>query len=262
MRTLSGKGAIIIGTKRVGAIVARRLAAEGVNQAIVYRNSRGDAERLAAEIAPLVERAIVVQADVSVEEDVQRATAEAAEALGGLGFLVNMASDFQRVPFDLLDAEAWDHSMAAAKGTYLFAVHAARQMLRNDGPTRGHIVSFGDWAAGETVYSDYLPYMTAKAAIHFLTRAFAVELARQGILVNAIAPGPTMRPPHVSIEDWERIVIGETPLLRESSAEEMAEIVTTLLKTETVTGEIIRVDSGRHLAGPGANASPREEGAS
>ncbi len=251
MRTLRGKGAIIIGTKRVGAIVAKRLAAEGVNQAIVYRNSRGDAERLAAEIAPLVERTIVVQADVSVEEDVQRAAAEAAEALGGLDFLVNMASDFQRVPFDLLDGQAWDRSMTAAKGTYLFAVHAARQMLRNDGPTRGHIVSFGDWAAGETVYPSYLPYMTAKAAIHFLTRAFAVELADRGILVNAIAPGPTMRPPDLTPEGWEQAVVRQTPLQRESSADEIAEVVATLLKAETITGEIIRVDAGRHVVGPG-----------
>ena len=255
MLTLDGKGALIVGTRRVGGIVARRLAAEGVSQAILYRRSRDEAERLAADVAPSVAHVHLVQADMSVEADVERAVAEAAEALGGLHFLVNMASDFQRVPFAKLDAEAWERAMTAAKGAYLLSVHAARQMLRNDGPTRGHIISFGDWAAGETVYGDYLPYLTAKAAVHFMTRAFAVELAGHGVLVNAIAPGPTMRPTDLPPEEWDRLVVSETPLRRESSADEIAEVVVTLLKAETITGEIIRVDSGRHLAGPGANTS-------
>jgi NAD(P)-dependent dehydrogenase (short-subunit alcohol dehydrogenase family) len=255
VRTLAGKNAILIGTKRVGAVVAQRLAAEGINQAIVYRNSRSEAESLAAEVGSVVERTVVVQANASIEEDVQRATTEAAEALGGIDFLVNMASDFQRVPFDLLNAEAWDRSMAAAKGAYLLSVHAARHMSQNDGPTRGHIINFGDWAAGETVYSGYLPYMTAKAAIHFMTRAFATELAGRGILVNAIAPGPTMRPPDIALKDWEEAVIRQTPLQRESSAEEIAAIVAMLLKAESTTGEVIRVDAGRHLVGPGIAAS-------
>ena len=124
-------------------------------------------------------------------------------------------------------------------------------MMANPGPTRGHIIIFGDWAAGETPYRNHLPYLTAKAAVQFMARAFAAELAPHGVLVNAIAPGPTMRPPDISPESWQRNVLGQSPLRRESSAEEMAELVVTLLKSETITGETIRVDSGRHLAGPG-----------
>jgi NAD(P)-dependent dehydrogenase (short-subunit alcohol dehydrogenase family) len=96
-----------------------------------------------------------------------------------------------------------------------------------------------------------VPYLTAKASVDFMTRAFAAELAGDGILVNAIAPGPTMRPPDISEDVWQHGVVEHAPLRRESSAEEMAEIIATLLKSETITGETIRVDSGRHLAGPG-----------
>jgi|TARA_B100000749_G_scaffold197833_1_gene153879 NAD(P)-dependent dehydrogenase (short-subunit alcohol dehydrogenase family) len=123
--------------------------------------------------------------------------------------------------------------------------------MKNSGPPRGHIVMFSDWAAGETPYTDYLPYLTAKASVDFMTRGFAAELAQHGIQVNSIAPGPTMRPPEISEESWQRDVLARAPLKRESSPDDIADLIVTLLKSETITGETIRVDSGRHLAGPG-----------
>ncbi len=252
MITLKGRGALLVGTRRVGERVALRLAEEGVNLAVGYRRSAAEAERLREAVAPLVARTALVQADLSVEEDVERLTRQVVEELGDLSFVVNLASNYPRAPFESLDGPAWDRAMATARGSYLLAVHAARRMMENAGPTRGHILQFSDWAAGETPYRDYLPYLTAKAAIGFMTRAFAVELATQGILVNAIAPGPTMRPPEISEEAWERDVLAQAPLHRESSPDEIAELAVTLLKSETITGETFRVDSGRHLAGPGA----------
>ena len=68
-----------------------------------------------------------------------------------------------------------------------------------------------------------------------------------GILVNTIAPGPTVKPPRMDQETWERNLIDKTPLKRESSSEEIADLILTLLRSETITGETIRVDSGNHL---------------
>ena len=250
---LRGRGAILVGTKRVGGVVAHRLAREGVNLAIVYRSSRQEAERLNSEVAGLTERTALIGGDLSDESDVMRIVRTASERLGDLSFVVNLAAGFPRNPFDTLDGAAWDAAMSFAKGNYLLNVHASRQMMRNEGPTRGHIVQFSDWAAWETPYKDYLPYLTAKAAIDFMTRNFAVELADSGILVNAIAPGPTMRPPEISEASWQRDVLDRTPLKRESSPEDMAEIIVSLLSSESITGQVIRVDSGRHLAGPGVD---------
>ena len=252
MLSLAGKGALIVGAKRIGAVVAQRLAQERVNLAIAYRRSQEEAEELRRSVAPLVQQAHVVQGDASVEEDVRRMVDEAAERLGSLHFVVNLAADFPRAPLESLDAQAWDEAMASAKASYLLAIHGARRMRSNPGPTRGHVLFFTDWAAGATPYRSYLPYLTAKASVDFMARAFAVELAPHGILVNAIAPGPTVRPPDMPQETWDREALDKTPLGRESSAEEMAEMVVTLLKSETITGETVRVDSGRHLAGPGA----------
>ena len=248
---LRNNGALLVGTKRVGERVALRLAAEGVNLAIVYRRSKDEAERLQQAVQPLVERTALMQADLTIEDDVRRIVGEAEERLGGLRFVINLASDYPRAPFDSLNAEAWDRAMGTAKSSYLLAVHSARQLMKNSGPPRGHIVMFSDWAAGETPYTEYLPYLTAKASVGFMTRGFAAELAQHGIQVNSIAPGPTMRPPEISEESWEKDVLALAPLKRESSPDDIADLVVTLLKSETITGETIRVDSGRHLAGPG-----------
>jgi len=248
--SLSGRGAIVAGTRRMGASVVQRLAREGVNLAIVYRRSRDEAEALCESIRPFVEHTVLLQADLTIEAEVAHAVTEARGALGNLSFCVNLASDYPRTPYETLDSGAWDRGMAAAKGAYLLALHASRAMLTNAGPTRGHIVFFGDWAAEQTPYHDFLPYLTAKAAVHFMTRAFALELAPAGILVNAILPGPTARLSQVSTEEWDE-ALSDTPLHRESEEAEMAEMVATLLKLETITGETIRVDSGRHIVGSG-----------
>jgi 3-oxoacyl-[acyl-carrier protein] reductase len=241
--SLSGKGAIVAGTRRVGATVVERLAREGVRPAILYRGSREEAQRQAGAAG-----GIAIQADLTDEAAVQHAVAEAKRFLGNLTYCVNLASDYPRTRFADLDAAAWDRGLAAAKGSFLLAVHTARAMMDNPGPTRGHMVFFGDWAANETPYLDYLPYLTGKAAVHFLTRGFALELAQHGILVNGILPGPTERPPDLSVTGWQK-ALDQTPLQRESAESDIAEMIVTLLRLETITGENIRIDAGRHVSG-------------
>lgn len=240
---LSGRGAIVAGTRRVGASVIERLAREGVRVAVLYRGSRDGAERQAKAAG-----GVAIQADLTDEASVERAVSDAKRQIGDLSFCINLASDYPRTPFSKLDAAAWDAGVANAKGTFLLALHAARAMFDNPGPTRGHLIFFGDWAANETPYLDYLPYLTGKAAVHFLTRGFALELASHGILVNGILPGPTERPPDLSQAGWDKAV-AQAPLHRESSEADIAEVIVTLLKLETMTGENIRIDAGRHLAG-------------
>lgn len=242
---------LIAGARRVGAVVARRLAEEGMRVALSYRTSAAAMAELQAELAPVAGPVPLVQGDLAVEADADRAVQAAAAELGGLYAVVNLASDFERVPLPKLDAAAWDRAMTTARASYLLGLAAARTMAANAGPVRGHLIFFSDWAAGPTPYRDYLPYLAAKASIDLLTRGFAVELAAQGILCNAIAPGPTLRPPDYAPEQWQVDVLGRTPLGRESSPDDIAALITTLLKSETITGETIRVDAGRHLAGPG-----------
>lgn len=247
MLELNGRGAIITGTRRFGAIIARRLAQEGVRIALVYRSSRAEAEELQRELSSQTQ-VVLIQADLSVEEQVERVVQTAKADLGDLSFLVNLAFDYPRNTLDELDAAAWERGIAGARANFLLAVNAYRAMRENEGPTRGHLIFFGDWAAAETPYSDFIPYLTGKAAVHFMTKAFGRDLAEFGILVNCIAPGPTALGIGMTDAGWAR-AIGFTPLKRESSAHDISEMIVALLRTETITGEILRVDSGRHVVG-------------
>jgi NAD(P)-dependent dehydrogenase (short-subunit alcohol dehydrogenase family) len=241
--TLAGRGAIVAGTRRIGAVVVERLAREGIKVAVFYRSSRVEAERQAKATG-----GVAVQVDLTDEDAVKAGVAEAKRALGDLSFCVNLAADYPRSSFDKLDAAQWDAGIASARANFLLALHASRAMFDNPPPTRGHLVFFGDWAAGETPYLDFLPYLAGKAATQFMARGFALELAQHGILVNCILPGPTEAPPDMSKAGWQK-ALDQTPLRRESSEEDIAEMIVTLLRLETITGENIRIDAGRHIAG-------------
>jgi NAD(P)-dependent dehydrogenase (short-subunit alcohol dehydrogenase family) len=91
-----------------------------------------------------------------------------------------------------------------------------------------------------------LPYYVAKAGVKALTEALALELAADQILVNAIAPGPILAPEGSSAEELEAVAKA-TPLGRWGGAEEIAKAVVSLIETDFITGETIRVDGGRHL---------------
>ena len=118
------KAALIVGAKRVGQVVAHRLAEDGINLAIAYRSSAAEAQSLADSINN-VDTALI-QADLSEEYQVIGAVKETVGALGGLDYVVNLASDYPYAPFDSLDGAAWDRAMASAKGSYLLGLHAAQ----------------------------------------------------------------------------------------------------------------------------------------
>ena len=240
------KAALIVGAKRIGITVANRLFQSGFNVAIAYRRTPVNE----SDFKPPDDATILtIRADISNEHDVKSAINATVNRLGRIDAVINLASDYPRAPFDTLDADSWDRAMAAAKGSYLLGIHAARAMADNAGPVRGHIIYFGDWAAEQTPYTDYLPYLTSKAAIHFMTRGLAAEVAPLGIRVNCIAPGPTMRPPEISQRAWDAAIQSKSPLRQESSTDDIANMIATLLASSSITGELIRIDSGRHIRG-------------
>ena len=92
---------------------------------IAYRTSKVEAEQLAESISEV--ETTTIQADLSLEDDARDAVAQTVKTLGGLDYVVNLASDYPYAPFDSLDDSAWEQAMASAKGSYLLGVHAARQ---------------------------------------------------------------------------------------------------------------------------------------
>ena len=238
-----GKAALITGGARIGAVVAQALAARGCALALTYRHSRDAAEAAASAARAAGVRSVLIRADVSDEAQIKSAVSEAAQALGGLDILLNMASSYVKTPSP--STADWDSAMDAnARGAFLFSIHAAPLMKARGG---GRIINLSDWlpASGRPRYKGYTPYYASKAALKALTESLALELA-PAVLVNAIAPGPILAPPDLSPDENAR-VIEATPLRRWGGGEEIAKAVLFLIETDFVSGECIRVDGGRHL---------------
>lgn len=244
---VGGKAVLITGGKRVGDAVARELAARGADVGLSYNRSREEAERTAEAVRSAGQRAAALRADLARPADCGKLVARCAEQLGRLDVLVNMASVYVSKPFDALAEEDFIHNLAVdVTAAYLCARAAVPHMRAVGG---GRIINFSDWTArsGRPRYPGYLPYYVAKAGVIGLTEALALELAPDGILVNAIAPGPILAPPNLS--DGERRAVEQaTPLGRWGGAGEVAKLVIALIESDFVTGEIIRVDGGRHIA--------------
>jgi NAD(P)-dependent dehydrogenase (short-subunit alcohol dehydrogenase family) len=243
---LTDKVALITGGKRIGLVVAGELAARGVDVALSYARSRAEAELAAERVRAAGRRAEVLQADLSEADACDAIVAAAVARLGRLDILINMASVYVQRPFEELRAADWDAVIDVdLRAAFLCARAAAPHMRRQGG---GRIINFSDWVAksGRPRYAGYLPYYVAKTGVIGLTEALALELARDHILVNAIAPGPIVAPPGTTDEE-SRSVEQATPLGRWGGEIEIAKAVAALLDSDFITGEIIRVDGGRHL---------------
>jgi len=243
---ITGRAALITGGKRIGAAVAADLASAGADIALVYARSRDEAEATAAAVRALGRRAEVLQADLSDSNACHRVVEDAASRLGRLDILVNMASLYERKDYAALETSDWDRALAVDLRAAHLCAHAAVPHMRRQGG--GRIVNFTDWvaASGRPRYAGYVPYYVAKAGVIGLTQVLALELASEAILVNAIAPGPILAPPGTSDEEIEAVEKA-TPLGRWGGPAEIVRAVRFLVETDFVTGEIVRVDGGRHI---------------
>jgi NAD(P)-dependent dehydrogenase (short-subunit alcohol dehydrogenase family) len=243
---LIGKVALITGGKRIGQVVAREIAAKGVDVGLSYGRSQAEAENAAATVRAQNRRAAIFHADLTQPEACEALVTAVVERLGRLDILINMASVYVQKPFPDLTVADWNASIDVDLRAAFLCAHAAAPMMRNQGG--GRIINFSDWLAksGRPRYPGYLPYYVAKAGVIALTEALALELAPHNILVNAIAPGPIVAPPELNDAELESVEQA-TPLGRWGGETEIAKSVLALLDSDFITGETIRVDGGRHI---------------
>jgi NAD(P)-dependent dehydrogenase (short-subunit alcohol dehydrogenase family) len=243
---VAGGAALITGGKRIGADIAKALAAAGMDVALSYNRSRDEAEAAAADITAAGRRAHIAAANLADPGDCRALVEGAAAAFGRLDVLINMASVYRAVPFDDTDEHGWNRVVDVdLRAAFLCARAAVPHMRRTGG---GRIINFSDWvaASGRPRYSGFVPYYVAKAGAIALTEALALELAGDQILVNAVAPGPIVAPPGTTDEE-RRAVEEATPLGRWGGTGAIVRAVMFLIETDFVTGETIRVDGGRHV---------------
>jgi NAD(P)-dependent dehydrogenase (short-subunit alcohol dehydrogenase family) len=243
---LTSKVALLTGARRMGPVIADLLASRGADVVVSYRQSRDEAEAVVEVVESRGRRALAIQADVSDPAATDALIADIEAAFGRLDVVVNMASLYELVAFDTMTAAQWHRQMAVDLHGTFHVCHAAVPLLRRSGG--GRIINFTDWvvASGRPRYAGYVAYYVAKAGVKALTEALALELASDGILVNAIAPGPILAPPDTTEAEREAVA-NATPLGQWGGPAEIAKAIGALVDSDFITGETIRVDGGRHL---------------
>jgi|SRR3989344_7110203 len=234
---LKNKTIIITGAARIGQKVAEALKEKGANLVITYFTSAEEAGNLG----------LPVKADVTKKEDIANLIKKAKQEFGQIDGVVHMAATYEKVPFEKLDEGDFNKSInVIAKSTFLIGKMVGDQMLKNQGDIKGKMIFFSDWSVLTRPYTDYLAYNTAKSAVVGLTKSFAKELA-PSILVNAIAPGPILRPSNLTEKENEE-VLSKTLVRRWGGADEIAKGVLYLMEADFVTGQILTIDGGRTIA--------------
>ncbi|MFN8058483.1 MAG: SDR family oxidoreductase [Vicinamibacterales bacterium] len=246
-RSLTGRAALVTASRRLGRAVALGLARAGADVAVTFRRDESAARDLVEAIEAAGSRAVAFGADLSRADECRRVVDDAARTLGRLDILVNVASTFIVRPFASLTADALDADLAVDLLGAAHCAQAAVPHMRRAG--QGRIVNLTDWVAASRRprYRGYLGYYVAKSSVIALTEALALELAGDGILVNAVAPGPILPAEGTSEASRER-VRQATPLGRWGGGDAVSRAVLVFVESAFITGDTIRVDGGRHLA--------------
>jgi glucose 1-dehydrogenase len=258
MRGLKGKNVLVTGgTSGIGQAIAVRFAEHGANVAINYLRQAEEAKETEEQVHACINKVqqagvqeVLVQGDVSKEDDVVRMAREAVDGLGGLDVLVNNAGIQISRPSEELSSADFDKVLAVnLRGAFMCAREAIRHFLAED--KGGSIVNIS--SVHQLIPKpNYLGYSTSKGGMQNLTRSLALEYASRGIRVNGVGPGATVTPINRAwIDDPEkrRQVEEHIPMQRAGDADEMAGVTAFLASDDAayITGQTIFVDGGLTL---------------
>ena len=244
MKAREQKGAALVtgAGKRVGRVIALRLAAEGYALALHCNRSRREAELLMAEIVSKGGRAAVVQAELGDAGQVAGLVHVAHGAIGPLGLLVNNASIFEDDRLQTLEPDTLHKHIAVNLTAPIILAREFAAALPPD--VEGAVVNIVDQRVLRP-NPQFFSYYLSKSALLTATKTMAQALAPR-IRVNAIGPGPTLANSHEGEAGFARESQG-TLLEHASAPEDIAEAVVYLAGARSVTGQMIAVDAGQHL---------------
>jgi len=239
--------------KRLGRAMALYLAERGHDVAVHYATSGAAAEEVVAEITAMAHKAVAVQADVLNEAEVEALVPAATEKLGGpLTVLVNNASIFEYDTLQTATRTSWDRHIesnlrAPFVLTQAFAAQCPKGARDSAGEpiAQGLVVNLIDQRVRKLT-PEFMSYTIAKMGLWALTQTAAQGLAPD-IRVNAIGPGPTLRGGRQSEEHFEK-QRAATVLERGANPSDINAALGYFLDAPAVTGQLLCVDGGQHLA--------------
>lgn len=240
-RVRRGAALVTGGSRRIGRAICLELARAGFDIVVHYRTSADAAQAVADEVRALGRRAATVRGDLAVEAEVGRIVPDAVAAIGPLAVLVNNASVFEDDRVGGLGRDTWDaHIETNLRSPIVLAEAFAAQA-----PDGSAIVNLLDQ---RVLKPDprFFSYALSRNGLWWATQTLAQALAPR-IRVNGVGPGPTLPSVHQSQAQFDAEARA-IPLQRAGSPQAVAEAVHWLVDAELVTGQMIAVDGGQHLA--------------
>ena len=244
------KGAVALvtgGNGGLGQRICHALAKEGAHIAIMYAQSREQAEGVARDLASRHQiNAAAFACDITDGAAVTRLAGDVARRFGRIDILVNDAAFNKSIPFpdlDNLTEEVWEKIMAVNLTGPMRLIRAVAPMMKAQG--RGRVVNIAS-VAGLAPTGSSIAYAVSKAGLIHLTRCMAVALAPE-TLVNCVAPGlleGTRATANLRAEQIERASAGSL-LKKAADKDDCADMVVAMCRTETMTGQTVVIDAGR-----------------
>jgi NAD(P)-dependent dehydrogenase (short-subunit alcohol dehydrogenase family) len=231
------------GARRIGRAITLALADSGYDVAVHYSASQREAAELVAEIAARGTSATAVRADLANPADVSTLLDQVAAHLGPVTCLINNASEFHHDAIGTLSEASWARHFDVNLKAPIFLAKA----LFNGLPAHadGNVINIIDQRVLK-LDPDFFSYTLSKAGLWTATRTLAQALAPR-VRVNAIGPGPVLRSVHQSEGDFAAEQ-RSTLLQRGSTPEEISAAVRFILAAPALTGQMITLDGGQHLA--------------
>lgn len=241
---LEGRVMLITGAaRRIGRAIALRMADAGCALALHYHRSATEAEQTAEECRTRGSRVTLFSGDLSAVHTSATLVRDAVAAFGRLDGLICNAATFEPDQLASMTPETWQRTMDVNLRAPALLVQAAAPALRE---ARGRVVMLCDAAAGRPM-TDYLSYSVSKGGLETLVRVLARSLAPE-VGVVGVAPGIAEWPEAMDAATRERLE-RRIPLQRAGKPEEVAALVHFLLREgDFITGAILPIDGGRHLA--------------
>ncbi|CAI8428834.1 MAG: 3-oxoacyl-[acyl-carrier-protein] reductase FabG [Rhodobiaceae bacterium UBA7378] len=230
---------------RIGRALAENLAADGWAVGVHYAQSGEAAHKLCADIENRGGRALPVQADLADPAATARLMPQLGAAFGPVSLLINNASRFERDRIDDFSLESWDAHLDANLRAPAILMRDFAAQSPDDGPA-GCIINIIDQRVWRLT-PDFSSYTISKAGLWTLTQTAAQALAPRGIRVNAIGPGPTLPNPRQDRAEFDkqtRLV----PLGYGAGPEDIVEGMRYIMAAKSMTGQMIALDGGQHLA--------------
>jgi 3-oxoacyl-[acyl-carrier protein] reductase len=243
MTELKGKTGLVTGASRgIGKAIAMALARAGADVAVNFRMDEGGARTVTEQIQREGARSIMVQADVSSRTEVARMVSFVEKELGPISILVNNAGIATARTVDTISEQDWDQTLSINLKSVFLVTQAVLPRMRER--QWGRIINISSVAAqvGGVVG---VHYAASKAGILGVTHYYASQLAKEGITVNTLSPGPISTDMARSLPQIRPDIV---PVGRLGTVEEIAGAAIMIIQNGYMTGQTVHVNGGRYMS--------------